>query len=156
MDGVVRIRRVAADEGATLLALWKAADATPSPTDTLDDIERALGSERLACFVAEVDGQIVGSIIAAFDGWRGHVYRMAVHPEFRRRGIARRLVETAHEAFSRWGVRRITALVEKDHGWAVSFWSAVGYVCDERIARFVTNAPPDTPKRYGSQGLPSP
>ncbi len=131
------IRRAGADEGTTLLTLWKAADATPSPTDTLEDIERALGSDGVECYVAEIDGQVVGSIIAAFDGWRGHIYRLAVHRAFRRRGIARRLVETAHEAFSRWGARRITALVEKDHEWAVSFWNAVGYAHDERIARFV-------------------
>ena len=68
MNAALTIRRAGTDEGATLLALWKAADATPSPTDTLEDIERALGSDRVECFVAEVDGQVVGSIIAAFDG----------------------------------------------------------------------------------------
>jgi ribosomal protein S18 acetylase RimI-like enzyme len=149
------IRRVRADEGETLLALWKAADATPSPTDTLDDIRCALASERTECLAAEVEGQVVGSIIAAFDGWRGHIYRLAVHPAFRRRGIARRLVETAHEAFARWGARRINALVEKDHAWAVSFWSAVGYVHDERIARFVKKAPADAAAHRGSPD-PSP
>ena len=139
----MRIRRVGPDEGAILLALWRAADATPSPTDTIEDLERALSKDGLACFVAEVDGVAVGSIIAAFDGWRGHIYRLAVHPEFRRRGIARQLVDAAHDMFARWGVRRITALVEKDHAWAVSFWSAVGYLHDERIARYVrTDARP--------------
>ena len=84
----------------------------------------------------------MGSIIAAFDGWRGYIYRLAVDPAFRRRGIARRLVDTAHDSFVRWGARRITALVETDHPWAVSFWSAVGYVHDERMARFVKKGPP--------------
>jgi ribosomal protein S18 acetylase RimI-like enzyme len=137
MDALTRIRRAGTNEGATLLALWKASDATPSPTDTLDDIQRALESDRVHCFVAEVGGQVVGSIIAAFDGWRGHIYRLAVHPAFRRRGIARRLVDSAHDSFAAWGAMRITALVETDHAWAVSFWSAVGYVHDERMARFL-------------------
>jgi ribosomal protein S18 acetylase RimI-like enzyme len=142
MDVVTRFRRAGTDEGATLLALWRAADATPSPTDTLEDIERALGSDRIECFVAEVGGQVVGSIIAAFDGWRGYIYRLAVHRAFRRKGIARWLVDSAHESFARWGAKRITALVETDHPWAVSFWSAVGYAHDQRMARFVKNAPP--------------
>ena len=153
MDAATRIRPVAANEGAILLALWKAAGATPSPTDTLEDVERALASDRLDCFAAEVDGEVVGSIIAAFDGWRGYIYRMAVHPAYRRRGIARRLVERAHESFARWGAKRITALVETDHPWAVAFWSAIGYVHDEKMARFVKKDPPE---RRLSQGRPSP
>ena len=139
----MRIRQLRADEGAVLLSLWTAADATPSPTDTVDDLERALGNDHFACLVAEADGVVVGSIIAAFDGWRGNIYRLAVRPEHRRRGIARQLVDAAHEAFARWGVRRITALVERDHAWAVSFWRAVGYSHDEKMARFVRNAPPE-------------
>ncbi len=87
---------------------------------------------------------LAGSIIATFDGWRGHIYRLAVRPELRRRGIARQLVEAAHGAFETWGVRRITALVEKDHPWAVSFWQAVGYAPDDRICRFVRNLRPNT------------
>jgi ribosomal protein S18 acetylase RimI-like enzyme len=142
MDAVTTIRRAETNEGATLLALWKAADATPSPTDTLEDIERALASDRAHCFVAELGGQVVGSIIAAFDGWRGHIYRLAVHPAFRRKGIARRLVDSAHESFAAWGAKRITALVETDHAWAVSFWNAVGYVHDERMARFLRSPLP--------------
>jgi ribosomal protein S18 acetylase RimI-like enzyme len=137
----MRIRELRAGEGAVVLALWEAADATPSPTDTVDDVERALGNDRFACLVAEADGVVVGSIIAAFDGWRGNIYRLAVRPEHGRRGIGRQLVEAAHEAFARWGVRRITALVERDHTWAVSFWGAVGYSHDERMARFVRNVP---------------
>jgi ribosomal protein S18 acetylase RimI-like enzyme len=135
------IRRAGVDDVAPLLALWKAAGATASPADTEADLERALSDDRLACFVAEVDGGVVGSIIAAFDGWRGNIYRLAVHPDVRRRGIGRQLVDAAHDSFERWNARRITALAEKDHPWAVSFWSAVGYAPDERMSRFVRNLP---------------
>lgn len=135
------IRRAGVGDAAGLLALWNSAEATPSPTDTQADLERALANGALACFVAEAEGALVGSIIAAFDGWRGYIYRMAVRPEFRRRGIARQLVEAAHQAFAAWGARRVTALVEKDHPWAVAFWRAVGYAPDERISRFVLNLP---------------
>jgi ribosomal protein S18 acetylase RimI-like enzyme len=138
------IRQLRMDEREALLALWVAAGATPSPTDTIDDLDRALSSDRLVCLVAEVDGELVGSIIAAFDGWRGTIYRLAVHPAHRRRGIARQLVERAHDVFARWGVRRINALVETDHAWAVSFWTAIGYSHDERMARFVLNVAPAT------------
>ncbi len=133
------IRPFAPNEAEALLDLWRNAEATPSPTDTLDDIARFTANDRARCLVAEADGRIVGSVIATFDGWRGYLYRLAVHPAQRRRGIARALVAGAEEAFAAWGARRVTALVEKDHPWAVAFWTAVGYADDVRIARYVRN-----------------
>jgi ribosomal protein S18 acetylase RimI-like enzyme len=133
------VRRFATNEADALLDLWRSAEATPSLTDTPADIARVAENDRARCLVAEVEGQLVGSVIATFDGWRGYIYRLAVHPNHRRRGIARALVAAAEEAFAAWGARRVTAMVEKDHPWAVAFWQAVGYGHDARIARFIRN-----------------
>tara|TARA_B100001245_G_scaffold185884_1_gene144034 strand:+ start:330 stop:536 length:207 start_codon:yes stop_codon:yes gene_type:complete len=42
--------------------------------------------------VGESGGDIAGAVIAAFDGWQGNIYCLAVHPDHQRKGIARRLV----------------------------------------------------------------
>ena len=89
--------------------------------------------------MAEAEGQIVGSIIGTFDGWRGNIYRLAVHPDHRRQGIARALVAEVEKRLAQQGAKRITALVEKDHPWATAFGEAVGYQVDERIVRRVRN-----------------
>ena len=119
--------------------LWRQADATPGVTDNADDLRRAISDSRASVLVAEAEGQIVGSIIGTFDGWRGNIYRLAVHPDYRRRGIARALVAEVEKRLARHGAKRITALVEKDHPWATGFWQAVGYSLDERIVRHVRN-----------------
>ena len=114
-----------------------AAEATPSVTDNADDLRRAVADSPTHVLVAVAEGQIVGSIIGTFDGWRGNIYRMAVHPNYRRRGIARALVAEVEKRLTRQGAKRITALVEKDHPKAMTFWEAVGYRVDERIVRRV-------------------
>ncbi len=133
----VCIRDCRVEDIEAVLELWRQADATPSVTDTAEDLRRAVVESPAHTLVAEAGGRLVGSIIGTFDGWRGNIYRLAVHPAFRRRGVARALVAEAEERLARQGARRITALVEKEHPGAMSFWEAVGYPVDGRIVRRV-------------------
>jgi ribosomal protein S18 acetylase RimI-like enzyme len=137
----LHVRSATSADAEAILALWRAADATPSLTDTVDEIRRVAARPEVAFLVAIVDGAIAGSIIAAFDGWRGNIYRLATHPDHRRRGVARALVTKAEEALRGWGARRITALVENAHPDAVGFWRSIGYLDDERISRYVRTLP---------------
>jgi ribosomal protein S18 acetylase RimI-like enzyme len=133
------IRDCRIDEAEAVLALWRKAEATVSPTDTVADLRRALTASPAVVLVAEAEGQVVGSIIGSFDGWRGNIYRLAVHPDFRRHGIARALVREVEQRLVRQGAGRITAWVEQEHPWAVEFWRAVGYEVDARMVRFIND-----------------
>jgi ribosomal protein S18 acetylase RimI-like enzyme len=104
----------------------------------MEDISRILEREYAAFLVAEMEGKIVGSIIATFDGWRGIVYRLAVHPDQRRKGIAAVLTKKAEDIFRQWGVRRVIAIVDATRPNAVGFWKAAGYT-DDGMVRFYKN-----------------
>jgi ribosomal protein S18 acetylase RimI-like enzyme len=131
------IREARLEDVPAVLEFWRQAEATPSVTDTPEDLCRAIATNSARVLVAESSGCLVGSIIGTFDGWRGNIYRMAVHPNSRRRGIARALVAEIERWLMGFGAKRVTALVERDHDRATNFWTAVGYGVDKRIARHV-------------------
>jgi ribosomal protein S18 acetylase RimI-like enzyme len=123
-----------------LLALWKRADAHPSATDTPPDLERVIDGAHAAVLVAVTDdGTIVGSLIVTFDGWRGNVYRMAVDPLARRRGLARRLVAAGEEWLRGAGAVRLSALVEGDNDAGQALWEAVGFEHYAGMRRYSKN-----------------
>jgi len=137
----VVIRPCRPDEGPALLDLWHHADASPSPTDTPEQVDQVIQDSAASVLVAVDDGLLVGSIIGGWDGWRGNLYRLAVLPAYRRRGVARALVAAAEERLATRGARRVSALVEHDHPWAVGFWDSI-YEPDPRMIRYVKKVDP--------------
>ena len=131
------IRKCRSDEVHAVLALWQQAEATPDVSDTVEDLTRAIVDSPALVFVAEAEGRLVGSIIGSFDGWRGNIYRLAVHPTCRRQGIARALVAEVERQLSQQGAKRMIAPVEQDHPWAMEFWQSVGYEVLPGMVRFI-------------------
>jgi ribosomal protein S18 acetylase RimI-like enzyme len=87
--------------------------------------------------VAQLDRRIVGSLIAVWDGWRGNLYRLTVHPTCRRQGIAHQLVAAGENHLRAVGAARISALVWRKDDRAVRTWLSASYELDEGTGRFV-------------------
>jgi GNAT superfamily N-acetyltransferase len=118
-----------------VLELWEQARSGHAQTkDTPHALERLLATDSHALLIA---GEVDGVLIAAFDGWRGNLYRLAVKPGKRRAGIARALVEAGEARLRSRGAPKATALVGRGDEAAEGLWRAAGYADDRGIGRWV-------------------
>jgi ribosomal protein S18 acetylase RimI-like enzyme len=136
----VTIRRCRPEDAQAVLDLWmQERSGHASTTDRLEDVERLIGGSPAALLVAVRDDVIVGALIAAWDGWRGNMYRLAVSKEHRREGIGLALTRAGEEYLFSRGVHRVTALVAFEDEAAGAFWESAGYPQDQEIGRRVRN-----------------
>lgn len=137
---VVIVRRCKHGDAQAVLNLWvEERSGHASTADRLEDVERLIEDSPAALLVAERGEEIVGALIAGWDGWRGNMYRLAVGEKHRRQGVGMALTRAGEEYLRGCGVRRITALVAFDDDAAGAFWRAAGYPQDGEIGRRVRN-----------------
>ncbi len=123
----LRIRAATPDDLDRVLTFWRQAAEGRSISDDRDGVTRLLQRDPESLLLAERNGVLAGTVIAGFDGWRCHLYRLAVHPAQRRRGVATALLTAAEERFTALGGRRGDAMVLKENTPAHSAWQAAGY-----------------------------
>ncbi|MFF9059337.1 GNAT family N-acetyltransferase [Streptomyces sp. NPDC014882] len=133
----LRIRAATPDDLDTVLAFWRTAAEGTSISDDREGVERLVARDPGALILAERGGEPVGTVIAGFDGWRCHLYRLAVLPAHRRQGIGSALLAAAEERFVRLGGRRGDAMVLTRNETAHHAWRAAGYMPEEKWRRWV-------------------
>ncbi|GAA1887058.1 GNAT family N-acetyltransferase [Streptomyces durmitorensis] len=133
----LHIRCAAPADIDTVLRFWREAAEGTSISDDRDGVARLVARDPDALLLAERDGRIAGTAIAGFDGWRCHLYRLAVHPDHRRQGIGSALLAAAEERFLGLGGRRGDAMVLDRNEPAHHAWHAAGYAPQPQWSRWV-------------------
>lgn len=133
------IRPARPEDAPSILELWRLAGSFPTRTDNEESVCSLIAHDPNAILVAEEDAALTGSLVAAFDGWRGTLFRLAVLPAHRRRGVARKLVAEGERRLRERGAARINLYAIKAETVAIDFWNALGFEPDDRCQRFVKN-----------------
>lgn len=135
---MIGVRVMSIDDYGEIYDLWI---NTPgmglnSTDDSREGIKRYLMRNPASSFVAEDDGKIIGVIMSGHDGRRGYIHHTAVLPEYRRQGIAKKLVDSAMNALEQDGINKVALVAFEGNKTGNAFWENVGFaVRDDLVYR---------------------
>jgi ribosomal protein S18 acetylase RimI-like enzyme len=135
------LRRTTADirpfvtaDTAALVALWNACELTRPWNDPVKDILRKQQVQPEGFLVAVQGADLVGSVMAGYDGHRGWINYLAVHPDHRLGGLGRRLMAEAEQRLAALGCPKINLQIRRTNTAALGFYAAIGFVQDDVIS----------------------
>ncbi len=133
------VRPVAPDDTDAVVAFWRIVfpeydDAAHPQRDPRASVARKLAFGGELFWLAERSGTVVGTVMAGYDGHRGWIYSLGVHPDARREGVGRTLLETAERALTALGCPKVNLQVFARNESAQRFWRAAGYAPDDVVS----------------------
>ncbi|MBN1810894.1 MAG: GNAT family N-acetyltransferase [Anaerolineae bacterium] len=123
--------RLSLNDYDNLLSLWQRTglhSIKPQGRDSREALARQLASGVLTILGLEVEGRLVAAVIVTHDSRKGWINRLAVDPDYRRRGYATRLIEAAEALLGEQGIPVTAALVMSDNAASLALFQKVGYV----------------------------
>ncbi len=131
----MEIRKMTIGDYEGVYALWMscAGMGLNNLEDSKEGIAKFLNRNPDTCFVAAAKDRIVGAIMSGNDGRRGYIYHTSVHPDCRKQGIARKLVEKAMEALDSCGINKVALVVFERNREGNSFWERIGFSAREDL-----------------------
>ena len=130
----VLVRAFKESDEARVIELWMFAGLTKPWNDPKKDIARKLKTQRDLFLVAELEGVVVGVVMAGYEGHRGWVNYLAVDIGQRRRGIATALMHDAERRLRALGCPKINLQVRLENTAVHAFYAAIGFGVDEVVS----------------------
>ncbi len=128
-----RIRGFKIEDYQEIVSLWKKVGLAEKGENTKEDFIEQQKVAKDLFLVYEVDGKIAGTVIGGWDGWRAWIYRIAVAPEYQRKGIGSKLISEITKRLAAKGGKRFRALIVSHNDPSKSMFQKTGFKLHEKI-----------------------
>lgn len=132
---MIHIRELIPSDYDLLVSLWEKAGLPyrSRGRDSREALQNQMRENPAFFLGAFMKDEMVGSIIASYDGRKGWINRVAVSPEHRRQGIAQQLISAAEEALKKRGAEVIGVLIFESNAPSLALFQRLGYETDESV-----------------------
>lgn len=131
----MEIRAYRESDENRVISLWNEVFAYTAPHNKPTAvIQHKLAVQRDLFFVAERGGELIGTLMAGYDGHRGWIYSVAVAPGARRQGTGTSLMKHAEAELASRGCPKVNLQVLTSNAGTVEFYRKLGYAVEERVS----------------------
>ncbi|OTG84380.1 GNAT family acetyltransferase [Acinetobacter sp. ANC 5054] len=110
-----------------VIALWELCNLTRPWNNPEIDIFRKLAQRDQLFLLAVKDDQLIATVMGGYDGHRGWVNYLAVHPHFQRNGVATALIQQLEKRLIALGCPKLQLLIRQDNIDVQNFYEQLGY-----------------------------
>ena len=131
MADAAQIRALTPNDYDSLLELWQASglhSLRPDGRDSREAVTRQLSTGVQTILGLVINDHLAGAVVVTHDSRKGWINRLVVHPDFRERGHARKLIAAAEESLHAWGITVIAVLIERQNTASLALFRSAGYV----------------------------
>lgn len=131
----MQVRPFASADTAAVVQLWHDCGLTRPWNDPHQDIARKLSvSPELFLVGMDASGQLMASIMIGYDGHRGWINYLAVHPAHQRQGHASHLMQQAEQLLTARGCPKLNLQVRAGNEAVIAFYAHLGYANDQTVS----------------------
>jgi len=116
-----------------VIKLWKICNIIVPQNDPKLEINSKLNFQPDLFFVGLYKKKLIATIMIGYEGHRGWINYLVVHPDFQRRGFGTKLMDYATKTLSKMGCRKINIQVRKSNIPVIQFYKKLGFIDDEVI-----------------------
>jgi len=130
----IEIRPFEPSDSDAVVQLWTDCGLVVPWNDPRKDIQRKLSVQSEMFLVGCSDIHLIASVMAGYDGHRGWINYLAVHPEHRNSGIGRRMMEEAEDLLRAASCPKINLQVRSSNAAVIEFYQGVGFTTDDVVS----------------------
>ena len=117
-----------------VIALWRACGLVVPWNDPRRDIARKMAVQPELFLVGAIEGRLVATVMAGYEGHRGWLNYLAVAPDCQRRGLGREIVEHAIEKLRALGCPKVNLQVRASNAEVIAFYESLGFKVDDVVS----------------------
>jgi ribosomal protein S18 acetylase RimI-like enzyme len=128
------IRTFQTEDEDALVALWKMCELTVPWNNPHKDIARKLQVQPELFLVGILGNSLIATVMGGYDGHRGWINYLAVHPDFRENGYGQEIMNSVETKIREMGCPKINLQIRTGNDKIASFYQKLGFTNDHVVS----------------------